>query len=402
MKVEMSKTKRILCLIAIFLTSIGVMHDLVLIPVISNLYGAFPEQMPLVNYIISGPMLILIAASLLATALIKKLNKKTVIIIGGILFSVGAILGAVIENALYMAAMRTLVGIGAAFVNVVGIALIADIYEDENMRAKIMGYYNAALTFTAIFFSYFSGLIAESSKWQNSFLLYWTAIPMLVTLFLFIPSIKAEKEDAESKSEKDVAEEPMGWQYWAMSVSWFVMNVLFGATVLYFVAPYIVENNLGGPTFVGLATSIKQIVGFVSMLVFGFIYAKLKNNTNLVCCLVAAASLFYLIYAPSAFSAIVIVTIAGTMYKIAFAYVYAKGFEIVPKSRVDDAVAITTAVYGFGSFLSTYFATWLLQVMNKEMFTDTWVVPAVLFIVLAAAEIVISRKQKDESVAGVA
>ena len=39
MKVEMSKTKRTLCLAALMLTNLAVINDLVVIPVISNLYG---------------------------------------------------------------------------------------------------------------------------------------------------------------------------------------------------------------------------------------------------------------------------------------------------------------------------------------------------------------------------
>jgi len=284
MRVEMSNTKRILCLISVLLTSIAVMADLVLIPVIANLYGAFPDQVAVVNYIVSGPMLIIVGSSLLATLLLRKINKKAIVLAGGIIFSVGAVLGVALDNAIYMAIMRTLVGVGAGFLNVTAVSLIGDLYENEVVRAKIMGYYNAALSFTAMAFSYFSGIIAEAINWQKTFTLYWSAIPMLLMLILFVPSIRPDTSEEQVKSSKKGFKEPLGWRYWTMAGSWFIMNILFGATVLYYISPYIVENGIGDAAFVGLATSVKQIVGFLICLGFGFIYAKLKKQTNLACC----------------------------------------------------------------------------------------------------------------------
>ena len=54
MRVEMTKTKRTLCLIALMLTNLAVMNDLVIIPIISSFYQNFGDHMGLVNYIVSG------------------------------------------------------------------------------------------------------------------------------------------------------------------------------------------------------------------------------------------------------------------------------------------------------------------------------------------------------------
>lgn len=121
MKVEMSKTKRTLCLAALMLTNLAVMNDLVVIPVISNLYGEFADHMGLVNYIVSGPALIIVLTSLLASFLCKKMDKKAVLIIGAVFFAVGALLGVIVVNPYYMAFMRTLVGIGAGIEQVVSV-----------------------------------------------------------------------------------------------------------------------------------------------------------------------------------------------------------------------------------------------------------------------------------------
>jgi MFS family permease len=379
------------------LTNVAVMADLVIIPIISNLYRTFPDQMSIVNYIVSGPMLVIVGASLLATVLLKKLSKKTVIVIGGIVFAMGALFGVLIENAIFMAVMRSLVGIGAGFVNVVAVSLIADIYEDENTRAKITGYYNASMSFIGMTFSYVSGILAQAGVWRNSFKCYWVAVPMAFMLILFIPSIKMTDNIVERRERAvTTIKESFGWRYWFMAISWFVMNVIFGATVLYYLSAYIVENSLGDSAFTGLAASVKSIVGFLIGLGFGFIYSKIKRQTNAICCLVSAVCLFIMIISPSKFSALVLATIAGCAYKVAFSYAYVHGFEIVPISRIDDAVAVTTAVYGIGSFISTYFVTLLMKIMNTEVVTKTFIVSAVIFVILAFIEILISIKEKRE------
>ena len=88
MRVEMTKIKRTLCLIALMLTNLAVMNDLVIIPIISSFYQNFGDHMGLVNYIVSGPALIIVFTSLLASWLCRKLDKKVVLIAGALFFPV--------------------------------------------------------------------------------------------------------------------------------------------------------------------------------------------------------------------------------------------------------------------------------------------------------------------------
>ncbi len=396
MKVEMSKTKRTLCLVALMLTNLAVMNDLVVIPVISNLYQEFGNHMGLVNYIVSGPALVIVLASLLASFLCKKLDKKLVLIVGAIFFAVGALLGVLVVNPYYMAFMRTLVGIGAGIEQVVAVSMIADVYEDENERAKATGYYNATMSFVGIAYSYLAGILANSGAWKNAYLCYWAVIPMLIFLFLFVPSVKPDRNAEANSREK---KEPLGFYFWALEVSWFLANLLFGATVLYYVSSYIAENQLGDVAFTGTATSVKQIVGFILCLFFGGIYSVLKRNTITVSYFIAAITLIIMVASPSKLCAVVIATICGCCYKVVFSYMYAHGFTLVPASRIDDSVGITTAIYGIGTFFSSYFATWLMHVMKTDRVTETWKIAAVLFAVLGIAEIFLTiseRKNKNK------
>jgi hypothetical protein len=219
---------------------------------------------------------------------------------------------------------------------------------------------------------------------------------MMIMLVIFIPRVKMTDGKAGADKAQKIEKQPFGWRYRTMAATWLVMNIVFGATVLYYLSAYIVENNLGDSSFTGLAASIKSVVGFLICLGFGGIYAKLKRQTNMVCCLVSAVCLIFMIMAPSKFTVLVAATIAGCAYKIAFSYMYVHGFEIVPASRIDDAVAVTTAVYGIGSFLSTYFAGLHMTIMKTDMATKTFTVSVAVFVILAFVEILSGVKEKKE------
>jgi predicted MFS family arabinose efflux permease len=398
MSIQISPARRKLCLAAIMLTNIAVMADLVIIPIISNLYRAFPESEGYVNYIISGPRLIVVLASWSTPFLTRRLGKKPVIIGGGLVFAVGALFGAVNPDPFFMCARRTLVGVGQGIVNVVAVSLIADLYDDEGQRAKLTGFYNSFLSLAAILFSYFAGAIAQAGQWQDAFKCYYVAIPMVIMLILFIPNVKpgqGSAEGARAAAQKG-PREPLGWRYWWMSFCWFLINILFGASVLYFISPYIVQNNLGDSEFTGIATSVKSVLGFLITMVFGAIYAALRRNTNTVCLFIAAICMTLMILYPSKFAAVGLASIAGCAYKVSFSYAYVRGFSIVPASRRDDAVAITTAVYGVGSFGSTYFGTWTMKMLGTDQVTPMFVVPVIIIVLLALAEIATSVKERRD------
>lgn len=396
MSVKISGTKRILALIAILFSSVVVMADLVMVPVIGQIYGYYPENMNAVNYIVSGPALILLAASLAAPVLARKIDKKLVFIMGAAVFAVGAVLGVMVDNPYYICFTRSLVGIGEGIVNVIGVAYIADLYEDAKMRARINGFYSAALSLTGMVFSYFAGVLGTQG-WMNVYKIYYfTAIPMLFMAIFFIPSVKRDSgEQSDEGADKGrKKKDKLGWRFWHMSIGWFVMNIALGATVLYFISSYVAETGMGGSVAAGNAAALKSIFGFLLGLVFGWILEKCRRYTITAAYLTAAATLVLMIVFPSQFTLYVIGTVCGLTYKIGMPYNYSHGFEIVPASRADDAVSVTTTVYGLGTFLSTYCANWLISFMKTENAISTWWVWAAVMGILFAADLIAIAKEK--------
>lgn len=393
MSAQLSKTKRILAIAAIFFSTLAVMADLVITPVIGMIYGYYPDNMSAVNYIVSGPMLVLVIASLLTPYLTRHMDKKVVFTGATVIFSIGAIFGVAVDNPLFICFTRTLVGIGEGVINTIGMSYIADLYTDPKDRNRISGYYNAAQSLAGMVLSYAAGSLAAGGVWLEVYKLYWLAIPMLVMVILFVPSVKPQKAADVQKQEK-AKKEPMGWRYWFMSACFLIMNITLGATVLYYLSSYIFEHNLGDSSFTGLATAVKSVVGILVGLGYGWIVSKCGRYTSTVSYVTYALTLVILILLPSKFVALVVGTICGLTYKVLMSYNYAHGFAIVPASRIDDASSITTAVYGVGSFACTYFATWLMGVMHTDLVTPTWWVSVAITAVVIVADLIAAAKEK--------
>lgn len=198
MENKMSGGKMVLFLLTLFLTNIAIMADMVLVPAFGGIYETFGESINLVNFIVSGPALICIVASLISGKMMQYINKKSLMIIGFALFTIGSIFGAAIEMPYYMAFMRILVGIGWGFVNVTAIAFIADIFPDEKKRSTMMGAFNAAQAAVGALIGLIAGFIATAS-WQSVFKVYWISIPILAMIILFMPQKSMEEKNCKKK-----------------------------------------------------------------------------------------------------------------------------------------------------------------------------------------------------------
>lgn len=395
MKVKMTKAQRFLFYAAILLTNIAVMGELVLAPVIYQFYEEFYYNIAGVNFIVSGPTLIMVATSLLTPFLCKRMSKKNVLVIGGVLFSVGAVFGAWVPSIPYMIVMRILVGAGEGIVSVSSMALIAEVCVDEQIRGMLMGVNSSAMCIIGAVMSSLSGILSENG-WQASFKLYWAAVVMVIFMVLFLPSIAPEEEvQATEKAQK---KEACGKAFWLM-LSIFALSNLAYAMITYYTSSYITENGIGGPTLAGFATSTTNLGGFVTGLLFGKLYQKLEKKTGLVSYLAGAVAVLVLVVfktLPTAFAGCFVV---GAAYGLLIPFAYAASSFMVPVSRIDDCMSYVTIAYSVPMFLATYFVTWLMQIMHTEMTTGTWPVACGIYVictVLALATLHVKSVQEKE------
>lgn len=392
MKTNMSKTKKLFFLIAIIVTTFVVMGDMVIYVITNNLYQAFPDHVQVVNFIISGPSMLVVIGSLIAPYVMKRVSKKNILIFGGIVYGASAIFTPVILNPYFIAIMRALTGLAIPFVHVAALAMIAEVYVNEDKRAWVMGLYNAIMPLIGSLMTLVTGFLAVKT-WQNAFNIYWISVPMILLVIFFVPSIKSSKDKLEEHHGKNDEEKAFGKAYWIVLFQCMI-SMMGSMMLVYFQAVYIAEHNLGNEAFVGFVHTVGSL-GSVGMCgVFGFVFSKLKRNSIYLSYIFTTIGCLLLYFMPGKIIATVAFILLMMSYGNAFSYIYGYIPTLVSPSKVDTAIGFGTAAYGLAGFLATYAVTALMGILKTGLFTPVILVILAVNIVLAVVETILPKKLK--------
>lgn len=397
MELKLTKGRTVLFLITLFLTNVALMADMVIIPAADGLFSTF-DNVGLVNFILSGPAFISIFSAILCGKLMEHFNKKVLLTFGFALFTVGAVFGGAAESIYYVLAMRCLVGVAMGFVNAAAMALIAEVYVEEGKRSTIMGIFNASMAGVGAVIGLIAGYFAVDS-WRSVFKVYWVAVPILVLVILFIPSIN-KKQEEETTGEKKAGSGDTGYlvHFVPFILACIAVNMIY-MVVYYQIALYVSEAGIGNESVAGVLSSLGTVGSCLACLAFGATYSKLKRSA-----VIPSYALLFLTYAvllltKNVVAAGIACTLMGAAYGNAFSYYFMRGTVIVPPQKADFAMGIITAAGGFGMFISTYMVTGLQKIMGITTVTGTipvWMVLSAVGAVLAAVLAVRDRTKPSE------
>lgn len=361
MNKEMTKGRALLFLISLFLTNVAVMADMVIIPAGNGLYETFQNDAA-VNFILSGPSFIMLFSAMLCGKLMQYLSKKKILVGAMVLFAVSAILGGAVENVYYVLAMRVLVGISMGFVNAAAMALIAEVYVDEDKRGTIMGIFNATMAGTGAVISLIAGVFAVRS-WNEVFKVYWIAVPVIVMMLFFIPMTPPEGDQQAGEEEGSHTGSPYLMRQVMLMVSCFAYNLVY-AVIYYQVSVLVAEQGYGNESIAALLSTLGTVGSCILCILFGTLYSKLKRATIIFGYAGLCISYLMLFLASSPVMASIACTLCGASYGYGFSYFFLRCTVVVPKEKVSSSISMTTAIGGFGMFLSTYACTMLQKILG--------------------------------------
>ena len=379
---QLSKSRLFLALLALFLSSMCTLGDLVINPIAAQLYVVFADSPEwLINLGITGPALAGLPFGLIAGVLCDRVDKKWVMVIGFAIFTVSACLGALITNIYYFVVMRLCAtGVGWGITNTAAMSILADLFTDEDEHGKYVGFYNSVMSIMGAIMAAVAGFLAVSA-WQNAFMTYYIAIPILIMLIIFLPSFKPEHKNAEAQAT--AAETvPKGWwkrsvilavQVFFVAISYFVM--------LYMIALYVTDAGVGNEAFIGVLASAATIATAVGSFIFGPVYKRMKTAVYLPALFVIALCFILMGFFPSTGVTIVCVVLAGFMWPFYFCYFYVRVTEIAPASKAGTATSIVAFSDGLAATGSSYLLTGLIGVTGTTA-VAVWPTFGVILIVV--------------------
>lgn len=394
MSIKMSKVKSILFALTCFLSSFTIMWQMYEVVIINELYVVFPNDAAIITGILSWPALLTALASLAAGALLKKLSTKQELILAGILMLAG-IVPAFSADVYVLLTCSILMAVAAGISNTAGMAIISEVYIDENKRSRMMGWYNAAMSLLSCLLTLIGGVLAVQG-WQVGFHMYWFTVPMLLLCILFLPNIRPQDRGAEDAGAAQGAKTKggLGARFWLFFISVFIFFIAYCPFFSY-ISLYISENNLGGTDFIGIASTLTTVGSFVIGLVFGFLFAKMHRTLNLLFYILPILVYAMLYFAPSQATTIAGSLIYGICYGGVFTFIYAYPGYCVPMEKQGFVMGLMTMNYSVGIFLGVYVGEWLMGA-NGGSITATYPAAIVILAVATVLELICCLKDKKD------
>lgn len=387
----MSKTKSTLLLITLFLSNLIICGSFVFTPTINQVYNLFPNNVGLVNFIVSGIYLVIFIAAFFAGILCDKLTPKAVFTIGCFSGAIGCSLLLLIENPIWMICMRSLFAIGYAFVQISAVSIIAQNWPDEKKRGSIMGYYNASMTAIGAILSIIAGNLAAHSL-ASAYHLYYIFLPVGILALFFVPSIKTTKEEKAETLDKpqDNEKKGFGGSYWTQLILFFLYNFAYSVPFIY-VSVYIADNALGTPALAGYLNTTCTLVSFVLAMAFGKIFSKLGKNILSVFYPLTIVVILLLKFVPTVPTTYIAYGLVGACYVTVYTFGFTFLPTLVPEAKRSKAISFISAASTLGAFITTYVMTFVMNITGWGL-SQAMIVPIIVLAIISIFEILSAKK----------
>lgn len=405
---QMSRGRLIATIAVLFFSSICTMGDIVISPIVTNIYEQFADSPEwLIDLGITGPALVGIPFAFLSGWLCDRIDKKWLMVVGFAIFTVSACCGALITNIYYFVFMRCCAtGVGWGLTNSCAYSIYADLFTDEGEHGKIVGWYETFMGVLSAILTAVSGVVAESSgMWQNSFSLYLVSIPILILLIVLLPSLPPKKNadedgDAAEKSEKD---ENAGWggRLVLFSIRGFLVFICF-FVIMYMISLYVTDSGIGAEAFTGTLGSVSALSTAIASFLFGFAYKKFRDAVYLPSLFIMAGGFFVMGAIQTQAVTIACIAVMAFFWPFFYCYMYTHVTEIVPQNRQGLATGTIAVVDGLASAGCSYLLTISEDIMGVTSCIPVWPIMGWILLVVAIVSVIYyvstRRRQKMEHV----
>lgn len=222
-----SRTPTLIILLAC--ATLTVMAGATIAPSLPGLQDHFadnPDANWLVPLILTVPGLAIALASPIAGYIVDRATKRNVLVFGICLYIAAGSSGLYLNAIGHILVGRVLLGIAVACIMPSAMALIANLYTDEE-RGRVLGYQAAAMSFGGVVFIMSGGLLADLS-WRGPFAVYLAPLLLLPFIAWRVPAGGPIEFDPDAP--KDDATFP-----WAFAAT--VIFSMFANFIIFYTLP---------------------------------------------------------------------------------------------------------------------------------------------------------------------
>ncbi|WP_310187788.1 MFS transporter [Bacillus sp. 3255] len=355
-------------------------------PAIKLLKLDFPDTSSLlIQWVVTLSSLFILPTLLFASTLAKKFSRKSILIVGLMLYIIGGIGPSFVNSIPLILVFRAILGLSIGLISPTFNALIAENFQGDE-RTKMNGWVTAINGIGGAIFLSIGGFVA-SFGWRSVFLSYSYAIILLILVICFIP--KFPPVQVQSTVNTSVAKIP---------AFFYVVAMLSGLHVLlYFTIPtsmslYLAEIGVGTASSVGYFSALSLFSIFLAGLAFPMLTRVFHRY--MVAFGIMLYSLGFLVesYAQNIWMIAFAVFLLGFAQGFFFPMSFTKTAQMVSKERLTMAISILLAsIYTF-QFICPLFMNVVPSLFGFKSTRETFLLISIVLGASALISILLAKR----------
>ncbi|WP_438313009.1 MFS transporter [Sporosarcina sp. FA9] len=335
-----------------------VMAGAAISPVLALIAKAFPEASPtMIKLILTAPSIMIIPFSFLSSYLTSKLTKRTIILIGLVIYLIGGIGPQFVPTIELLLLFRLILGAGVGLVMPLSMSLINDYYVGRK-RTKMMGYNSAFSNLGGILTMLLAGWLATFG-WRVPFNVYFLGLFIFILVFFFLPKGELQKPKKNEKKSRL----PLAVFGFALAMGGIMLAYYSIATNI---AIYLEQSELGGTALAGTVISFTTVGGMITSLLLVQIELTLKNYAIPIMLSGMGVAFLLLTFTYSVPIVMLSVCLIGFGQGSLFPILVLKALDSVPFHQADQAIAVTSSFIFLGQFLSPIVLDGIGKLANQD------------------------------------
>lgn len=377
---EKTKSKKVIAA-GLLVMSLTMACNSALSPILAEVGKFFPDASDsAIQIVLTLINLTTLPMMLIEPAFESKLTKRDIALIGTILMLVGALVPQVLNSQLWMLYVASIIiGAGLSLVVVVSSSLISDYFTGIE-KSRVMGFQSIFVSIGGTIIAKGSGMLTAMAGWKRGYLVFLICIPIVLIVTLTVP--KGEVVQKEETGEKAGISGSMIY-FGALCL----ITGIFVATFNTNIAMYIDRKGIGDASTAGTVASIMQVIGILGGLVLGNTVKLFKRFTIGASILMMAAGTAMVGFSTSLPVICVGAAVVGFGFAIRNPGAVTFAANMVPAAQASLAIAIVSATYNVGNFISAYVVNPVANMLGDDI-ANRFIVSAVALVVIGIVALI--------------
>lgn len=392
---KLTKSKLSLTIIGIFLLAVISMFGSIFSPAIAEMYGVFSENIPALNYLVSGSALIGIISMLLCPYLEKLIGTKRLLLIGALLLAISGLAGLFSFDIHFLCVVQSINACGYGITGTLALSVLMTVLTTDKSRSFFNGIYQVVIAASGSVFAIVGGILAATS-WKKALSAAWWVCCILGFAAAIILMLSLPKEiDTSNAENQQVQSGEKTKTPWGGIMVLFIGFLIIGLAYQYInllMSVYVEENALGDAVFTGTMQSLGTIGSAVMCFCFGFVYPKLKKKLIIIPLSVLAVFLLLFSVCPSRELTILGAVLMGASFGCSDVYFYTICPDIAP-NHLTTAIAWVGLALNLPYMLFSYMYTALAGVFGTLTASLKLIFVLILVELIITSFIVLKKKK---------